>query len=229
MGLWDQTVSVSACSIGSINALLINQYDFETCYKLWMELSTKPMFKNINQYAPDYLLQFARESIMNDGVDFNPFLELVDGYINEETIRASHREIIITTYNQSTNLQEYHNLKNIPKGALINRVAASARLPFFKPVIINGDRYIDGGIGDNIPYYSELDETHFDILIIIKISYVPFFIPNKRIVNISADKEYLIKPSARIGSPLEFKSPSFEQKYQMGYKDAKKVFSTFEL
>lgn len=223
LGLWDEVVSISACSIGTINAILIAQYDVNEAYKLWNELSTRTMFKNVNQYAPDYLLQFAKESLTEDGVDFNPFLELLDGFVDEEKVRNNPKETIITAYNQSTNKQEYYNLKDIPEGQLVQYAAASSRLPFFKPVFINGQKYVDGGIGDNHPYYSKLEDKHFDIVIMIKIGMIPFFIPNKRKSNITFNKEYVIKPSGKIGSPLEFKNPSFKKKYLMGYQDAQQV------
>ncbi len=223
LGLWDNVVSISAASIGAINAVLLTQYNVNEAYQLWMSLSKQEMFKNIDQYASTYLIQMAKQSIMDDGIDFNPFINNLYKHINERKVRACSKELIMTMFNQVTNQQEYYSLNEIPEGSLIDHLAASSRLPFFKPVFINGHKYVDGGIGDNHPYFSKLNNTHFDIVICIKIGYVPFFIPNKRIRNISFDNECIIKPSGAIGTPLEFKNPSFEQKYEMGYNDAKEA------
>ena len=185
------------------------------------------MFKNIDQHAPDYLIQMAKASIFSDGIDLNPFITLFTEYIDEAQIRETNKEIIFSSYNVSKRKQEYHNLENIPEGQLINYVMASARLPFFKPVFINGDKYIDGGIGDNQPYYSELENNHFDLVIKIRIMYIPYYIPGIAQNNITFDKELEITPSKNLGIPLEFKKLNLQNKFKMGYKDAKQALLEF--
>ena len=226
LGYWDDTVSISSCSIGAVNAVLSTQYSIDECYHLWKELSTKPMFKNIDQYAPDYLFDLMKEWLQREGVDFNPFIEHLEKYIDENIVRQTNKEIIITALNQTKRKQEYHSLEDIPFGQLIQYISASARLPFFKPVFIDGNKYVDGGIGDNHPYYTKLDNTHFDLLIMVKVAYVPFFIPALRKKNITFDKEIIITPSKNIGTPIEFKSPSFDQKFEMGYGDAMRLLGS---
>lgn len=218
-GLWDDTVSISASSIGVFNALVTCQYDLDQAYKMWDELTKQPLFHNVDHMAKDYMLQMAKQSIMHEGIDVNPFLSVIEEYIDEQLVRESNKEMIISAYNISDLKQEYHAVKNIPQGQLMLYAAASSRLPFFKNVIINGKKYLDGGAGDNIPYYSLLDNKHFDLVILIKISMIPYFIPRVRVTNISYDNEIIIKPSSPLGSPLEFKTPSFEKKYEMGYED----------
>ena len=104
---------------------------------------------------------------------------------------------------------------------------ASSRLPFFKRVIINDHNYLDGGMGDNLPFYSKLENKHFDLVITIKISQIPYFIPMVSIKNITYDHALTIKPSKRIGNPLEFKKPSFDEKFNLGYTDTKNAITKF--
>ncbi len=219
-GLWSQTESISSCSIGAVNAVLLSQHSIDKCYELWMDLSRQSMFENIDQYSKAYLSDMMKEWVQNDGVDFNPFILLLREYIDENKVRESKRKIIISLLNQTQRRQEYHALSDIPKGALIDYISASARLPFFKPVYIDGYKYLDGGIGDNHPYYTSCANTHFDLVIKIKVAYVPFFIPGLRKKNITFDKEIVIEPSSPIGTPMEFRKPTFEEKYEMGYRDA---------
>ena len=204
------------------------QYDIDTARKMWNDISIKPVFKNIDQYADDYLLQLTKESITSKGIDMTPLLEIVNSYIDEDIVRKTDKELIISTFNISERKQEYLSLDDIPNGQLLDYAAASARLPFFKNVIINDNKYLDGGSGDNIPYYSKLDNKYFDIVLIIKITHIPFFIPRVSIKNITYNKEILIKPSKRIGNPLEFKKPSFDEKYNMGYMDAIKALKVLQ-
>lgn len=212
-------MSISASSIGVFNALVACQYELDKAYEMWHELTKQPVFHNVDHMAKDYLLQMAKQSIMHEGIDINPFLSVMEDYIDEKAVRESNREIIISTYNISDLKQEYHAVTDIPEGQLLQYAAASSRLPFFKHVQIDGKKYLDGGAGDNIPYYSLMKNKHFDLVILIRISLIPYFIPKVRVTNITFDKELIIKPSIPLGSPLEFKKPSFEKKYEKGYWD----------
>jgi len=226
VGILEDVISISSCSIGAINAAFLAQYNIQECYEFWKDFTEQPMFKNVDQHAPDYLLQIAKETVTGSGLDLEPFIKLLDQYIDEDEVRRSQTEMIFSSYNMTKKKQEYHNIKNIPKGELINYMMASARLPFFKPVFINGDKYLDGGLGDNQPYYSELENAHFDLVIKIKIAYIPYYIPGISQSNITFNKELDIRPSKRLGTPIEFRKPSFEEKYQLGYADAKKALKS---
>jgi len=218
--IWKNIISISGCSIGSINAAAISQYSEQECYELWSEIKKREIFKGIDQNALNYYYKLAKASIMEDGVDINPFIGFFEEYLDEDKIRNSKRELIFTAYNVSKLRQEYHDFDSIENGKLIDYVIASSRLPFFKPVFINDYKYADGGIGDNQPYYSNLPDKHFDLVITIKIMHIPYYIPAIKQTNISFDEELVIAPSAKLGNPLGFRSPSFHDKYQLGYKDA---------
>lgn len=221
--LWDKIVSISGCSIGSINAAAISQYSESECFALWSEIQKREIFKGIDQNALNYYYKLAKASLVDDGVDINPFIDFFKEYLDEKIIRKSKRELIFTTYNVSKLRQEYHDLNTIENGKLVDYVMASSRLPFFKPVYINDDKYADGGIGDNQPYYTNLDDKHFDLVVTIKIMHIPYYIPAIKQTNISFDEELIISPSARMGNPLGFRSPSFQDKYQLGFKDTVEV------
>ena len=224
-GIFDDFVSISGCSIGALNAVLLCQYNIDECKEIWHDIANREVFKGINQYSRTYFFKLAKESIFNDGVNINPFIDIFNEYIDEDIVRKTDREVIVTTFNVSKKRQEYYALTDIPHGQLCNYIIASSRLPFFQPVIINGDKYVDGGAGDNIPYYSQLEDSHFDLLLMIKIMSIPYYIPGHRIVNITYDEEVVIKPSKRIGTPISFRYPSFDKKYDMGFRDAMEVIN----
>lgn len=227
-GYLEDVVSISACSIGSINAVIISQNTLEDCRRIWMETGQREVFKGIDQFSSDYFIKIAQESFFSDGVDINPFINIFGEVINEDKVRQSDWELVFSLYNITKRAQEYASLKEIPQGKLMDYLIASCRLPFFKPLFINEDKYLDGGVGDNNPYFSKLDNTDFDLLINIKIMYIPYYIPGIRKVNVSYDSELVITPSGRIGNPIEFKTPSFEEKYEMGYADAQAAILSFE-
>ena len=90
------------------------QYDIDTARKMWNDISIKPVFKNIDQYADDYLLQLTKESITSKGIDMTPLLEIVNSYIDEDIVRKTDKELIISTFNISERKQEYLSLDDIP-------------------------------------------------------------------------------------------------------------------
>ena len=203
------------------------QYDVDTAHEVWKEIATKPVFVNIDQNADDYLLQLTRESVWNNGLDISPLMEIIRSYVDEDIVRQTERELIISTFNISQREQKYFELTEIPHGRLLDYAMASSRLPFFKRVIINDHNYLDGGMGDNLPFYSKLENKNFDLVITIKISQIPYFIPMVSIKNITYDHALTIKPSKRIGNPLEFKKPSFDEKFNLGYTDTKNAITKF--
>jgi len=226
-GFLHGVVSTSGCSIGSINTALIHQYSLEECRDLWMDISAREVFKGINQYASNYFFKIAQESFFSDGLDINPFIRIFEELIDEDKVRDSGDELVFSLYNITKRRQEYASLEDIAPGRLIDYLIASSRLPFFKPLYIAGDKYLDGGVGDNNPFISRLENKHFDLVINIKIMYIPYYIPGIRKENISYDRLMTIMPSGRIGNPIEFKSPSFSEKYEMGYKDARNAIASF--
>ena len=219
LGLWDQVKSISGCSIGALNAAMISQYDIEDCYKIWQEIAKREVFKGINQFSENYLFQMAKETILNDGININPFIALFEEYIDPKKLKSFDKEIVITAYNITKQRQEYKTIDELPDKDLLMYFMASARLPFFKPIFIDGDKYVDGGVGDNQVYYSNLENRSFDDLICIKIMYIPYYIPGLRKNNITFENETIISPSGKIGNPIAFVNPSFDEKFEMGYQD----------
>jgi NTE family protein len=72
--------------------------------------------------------------------------------ILESSLRAkSFGELKIPLFVAATNLN-YGKIEYFSKGDLLNPVIASSSIPvMFKPVIINGNSYVDGGVMDNLP------------------------------------------------------------------------------
>lgn len=228
-GIMDNVVSVSSCSIGAINSAFMHQYGIDECYHLWKEFTQCELFTGVDHMAPDYYMQVARQTVLNNGLDIRPFKRLLDQYIDESILRSTAREICWTSYNQTKRQLEYHSLSNIEKGTFTQHLLASSRLPVFQPVYINGDKYIDGGIGDNQPYYCNLDNRNFDMIIKVRIMYIPWYIPGIAKRNIFGKREIEISPSKWIGPAVGFRYPDFDSKYHLGYRDTVKVLEAEKL
>ena len=71
--------------------------------------------------------------------------------INEALRAKRFEDLKIPFYCNATNLNK-GTAEYFHKGELLQKVMASATIPMlFKPVIMNGDTYVDGGVMDNFP------------------------------------------------------------------------------
>lgn len=67
-----------------------------------------------------------------------------------------HKELYVTTTNLTKGKTEVFH-----KGPLLDTILASCSIPLvFKPVMINGDRYADGGILNNLPASPIISKAH---------------------------------------------------------------------
>jgi len=133
--LTQDVVSISGCSIGSLNACLFLQYSADESKEIWSEFSQKELFKNVNPYSKTYYLQLAKEFITGK-VDLSPLRKVLETYIDEEVIRKAGKELVISAYNMTDLNLEYLSLDHIAVGKLIDVILASSRLPLFKDVYI---------------------------------------------------------------------------------------------
>ena len=94
------------------------------------------------------IFHFAKISIPNKGfLSLNKVSKILDEYIRAKNFE----DLKIPLYVAASNLNE-GKVEYFHQGELINKIIASASIPIiFKPTIINGKTYVDGGIFDNLP------------------------------------------------------------------------------
>jgi len=218
--LLKNVVSISGCSIGAINAAMYIQHSIDDMYRIWLKFLDEPLFRKVDHNSKLYPLQLVKETLLNNGLELDTLRQILNSNLDESLIRSQAKEFVLSTFNYSKRRVEYHTLDTIPDSMLFEYIIASARLPVFQNHTINGDIYLDGGFVDNEPFFTYLDDKHFDLIIRIKTVHVSTYLFNLRKKNISGDQELLIKPSGKLGFPLNFKSPSFEARFEMGYNDA---------
>ena len=229
IGLMQHVVSISGCSIGAVNAALSLNYPMEEAKEIWKNFVNNEVFKNIDQYSKSYLMQLCKEYLNPTegiGINIDPMITYLKYVLDEDKIRASNKELIISCFNMTSQKLEYRSLDNITEGLLGDYILGSARIPFFRPIHIEGSKYVDGGVADNEPRYSILEEKKFDMIITIRIAYITRYLLVNRINNVSSENDIVIKPSSRLGTPINFTKPTFKEKYEMGYNDAISYFKT---
>ena len=120
-------------------------------------------------YSPDMIMDIIRETklfkYVRPAVSFSGFLKLeaiapiFKNYIKNDSFDALNIPLVVSATNVSSG-----NTAFLHEGPLIQSVLASCAVPvIFKPIKLNGDTYIDGGILNNLPIEPLMD--HCDVVI----------------------------------------------------------------
>ncbi len=223
--------AIAGVSIGSINGALIAAGDYEKAVEMWKSVSVDKGIK-ITEVLPDSENLFSRknwgalfkEFLKNGGIDASPMVSFLSQYINEEKIRQSAVPFGIITVQMTqgvTPLELF--IDDIPEGTLIDYLLASSNVPLVTNIGPEGEKFLDGGVYDNIPV-TTLKKRGFNKLIIIDISNIKgvshsLDIFNSEIVYI---RPYDIDD---LGQTFDFDEEITNKRITLGYLDARKAFS----
>lgn len=233
VGVWEALKELSinisvivGTSIGAVNGALFIQSDLETIKKIWLGLDLYKCFsfaKDTNnsdfKLSISYVPSLVKEMVIGNGINFEPFHQLLKECINEKKIRNSNVDFGLVTYSTS-NLKPVEVFKeHIPEGKLIDYLLASCCFPGFKQVEIDGEKFIDGGVYNNIPADMILNK---DISTIITVNIhgpgnVKKFPKNiKNIIEIECSEE--------LGPIFTFNSGTILRSIKLGYLDTLRRF-----
>lgn len=90
-------------------------------------------------------------------MDVTPLRNLIHEVVDEEKIRHSGKEFCLLTFSVTDMKEMDLSLEDIPEGTLEDFLLASAYLLGFKNEKLQGKRYIDGGVINNVPLNSLLN------------------------------------------------------------------------
>ncbi|MDY4253783.1 MULTISPECIES: patatin-like phospholipase family protein [unclassified Clostridium] len=235
----DNIKVISGTSIGSINALFFAMDDLKIIESSWNSL----------KYSQFLFLQensSVLEKIKNNNTDNNLLEKIrfcdigllsqegisnfIEEYIDMKAVKKSGKEIYVNAYNVDKERPEYFKLNDFSEEEIKERVLASCAVPhLFKPIVINGMRYADGGINsplysknnvDNVPIYP-IKSYDCDIIIVVHLSYKNNIdrngLENSRIIEIYPSTPLEIING--IGT-INIKKDTIEHNIKLGYRDA---------
>lgn len=243
--LVDNIKVISGTSIGAINGLFFSMDNPKVIGSSWRNLSYSRFILNQESTKErkldlliDKIKSINSDSSIFDQVSLNDIgllsqsgiKDFIEEYIDMDVIRNSDKELYACAYNVDKERPEYFKLNDCTEEEIKDRVLASSAIPhMFKPIIIDGMRYSDGGIHsplysknniDNVPI-EPLRNYECDIIIVVYLSY-------KNKVNkegFEGTKIIEIYPSASlemisgIGS-LNLRKNTIEGNIELGYRDA---------
>lgn len=223
--------AIAGASIGSINGALIAAGDYDKAMEMWHSVSVDKGIK-ITETLPDAENLFSRknwgalfkEFLKTGGIDASPAEEFLSQYVDEAKIRQSNIPLGIVTVQMTqgvTPLELF--IEDIPEGKLIDYLFASSNVPLITNIGPEGERFLDGGVYDNIPV-ATLKKRGYNKLIIIDISNIKGLSHSMDILN---SQVVYIRPYDidELGATFDFDAYTIEKRIKLGYLDARKAFS----
>ena len=140
--------------------------------------------------------------------------------IDEDKIRKSDIELIITTVALSELKPVNKSIKDIPEGQVVDYIIASAALPVFQRIEIDGKAYLDGGAYDNLPINTLIERGHKNIIAVDLKGGLGI---KQKVKENSAEIIYIAN-SSMLGGLLEFNAKQSRINMRLGYLDALKAF-----
>ncbi len=221
---------VTGTSIGAINGLFIVQKDLRGALKLWKNISFKTIYNEDSfpimedEKLSKIYMQYAKSFINEGGLDIYKMKSLFDKSFKPYKFYNSNIDYGLVTYNISQNKPVLKIKEELPKENIKDYVLASASCyPAFKPYLIDGEMYIDGGYYDNLPINLAIDLGATEI-IAVDLRAIGF---KKNVKNKAVDITYIV-PRNKIGSFLVFDKNQAKKSIKLGYNDTMKTFGKLE-
>lgn len=219
--------AISGASVGALNGALICMGDYERAASLWENITYSQVMNvdddKMDKFIKGVFREFSFKELTKDtikffldkGIDIEPLRNMIHDYVDEEKIRSSPIQLIINTLSISTRKEIALDVKEIESGLIEDYLLGSAYFPAFKMEKLHGEKYMDGGIVNNIPIDHLIHRGYKDI-IVIRI----FGIGLAKNIKIPEDVNVIeIAPRVNLGSLLEFDAKKSKRNIEIGYLD----------
>ena len=165
----------SGTSIGAFNSILFAMDEVEKADKLWEEVTMEKLIKRgIGLYIGGKNLQLAKKfltdklehgAISNDGA-----VEIVEKYLDFDKIKENNKICYAACTKLPNFNAKYFKINDYDNETAKKIILASASLPLiYDSTEVLGEKYIDGGIADNVPIQPVYGER-CDIIIVVLLS-----------------------------------------------------------
>lgn len=154
---------VAGTSIGAVNASLYVEGGVSAILKMWDDIKagaiTDPEDERLWSIKEQGINREVLATIGKRIVKFRSWLEksfgktqtFFEARVHEDVMRASGKQLGVVTYCATDKSPVEALMDEIPEGRLVDYIIASATFPIFPPKEIDGKKYIDGGVYNNLP------------------------------------------------------------------------------
>lgn len=218
---------VTGTSVGALNGALMVQNKFHKAYKLWKEINMSTLFGEDvqNPKTKKELVKIYRTNFFkNGGMEVVELQNLIDKNINKDTFFKSKINYGLVTINLSGKKALQLEKSKIKQEKLSDYLIASASCyPAFQAKDIDGKKYIDGGMFDNLPINLAVKLGADEIIAVdLCAPGVKQRVKDKKNLKITT-----IKPNNKLSNFLNFNEEEAKINIKYGYNDAMKIFDKF--
>lgn len=218
---------VSGVSVGALNGALICMDDLKAAQDIWenisyskvMNVNNEEMEKLIDgKFSEIDLAELTKQStkVLTDrGLDVAPLKKWIEELVDEDKIRESPMEFMLGTFSLSRFKELEINAKEVEPGLLKDFLLASSYFPAFKKEKLHGEKFVDGGILNNVPV-DMLIKRGYKEIIVVRI----YGMGMEKRVKVPEDVHIIeIAPRVNLGSMMEFGSRKSRRNLKIGYFD----------
>lgn len=213
---------VTGTSVGALNGALMVQKKYFKSRNLWKKITMNALFGDeisTPKNNKELLKLYSNNFLKHGGMDVSKLQAIIDSCVDKDKFYHSNIDFGLVTVNISNKKAIQLKKENIPSEKLCDYLMASASCyPAFKLKNIDGKKYMDGGMFDNLPINLALDLGADDI-IAIDLSAPGFKHRPKKKVNIIK-----IKPNNKLSNFLDFNPEGIQRNMKLGYNDTLKTF-----
>ncbi len=217
-------------SIGAINGALYLDGGISKMLNVWEEIKANTIYEltdeeidalhgiNVAPAVLKVLLEKRLKTIDFLDASYKKSQTFFQGIVDEETIRKSGKDYGVVAFN-ITDMQPFEKMMtDIEDGRLIDYIIASGTFPIFPAKVIDGKKYIDGGVYDNMPV-NLLASVGYEKMLVIRTN-VASKPPRRRIKKDNLNLFY-ISPKDDLGPAMAFSENRAHKFMRDGYDDAK--------
>lgn len=216
---------VTGTSVGALNGALMVQNKYHKAIRLWKRMNMKLLFGQIateSNRMKDILTMYRINFFKNGGMDVKILEGIIDQYIDSNTFYSSSIDYGLVTVNLSGKKAVQMRKRDIPKEKLVDYLMASASCyPAFQKKDIDGNKFIDGGMFDNLPINLAI-EMGADEAIVVDLCAPGIKRRVKKKIPIT-----VIKPNNKLTNFLNFNEEGSKRNILFGYYDTMKVFHKY--
>lgn len=218
---------VTGTSVGALNGALMVQNKYHKAYRLWKQMNMSTLFGNEvdNPKNKHELIKIYRTGFLKTGgMEVVELQKLINKYIHKDSFFRSKINYGLVTVNVSGKKALQLEKKNINKEKLSDYLIASASCyPAFQAKDIDGNKFIDGGMFDNLPINLAVKLGADEIIA------VDLCAPGikQKVKNKNKVKIITIKPHNKLSNFLNFNEEEARINIKYGYCDTMKVFHQY--
>lgn len=221
---------VAGTSIGAINGALYLDGGIKKMLDVWKKIKTNTIYEltdeeiealkglNVTPAILRVLKEKRFKTIKMLAASYQKSQCFFEDLVSEQNIRESGKDYGLVTFDIS-NMQPFEQmLDGIEDGKLVDFIIASATFPIFPPKIIDGKKYIDGGVYDNMPI-NLLARNGYEKILVIRTN-VESKPPKRKIEKNGLDLFY-ISPKEDLGLAMAFSANRVHTFMTNGYAETK--------